>query len=615
MSILEEAGKKVILLGNEAIARGALEAGVKFATTYPGTPASEIGDTFSRIAKSANIYFEYSTNEKVALEAAAGACFSRLKSIVSFKHFGMNVASDSLMPIAYVGTKGLVIVNADDPGCHSSAQSEQDNRYYARLAHIPMLEPSDPQECKDMIKFAFELSEKYEIPVLVRITTRVAHQKGIVELGEIKKEIKEAKFVKDLKKFNNLPPHTMEMHERILEKIEKIREEISETTGFNFVLEGNGKVGIVTSGISFCYVREALDELNINLPILKLGLTYPLPTKKIADFIKDLEKVLIVEELEPLIEEGIKKIAKEGNPKLKIYGKDVLPKAGEFRVEHVIKAISKILKLNFNFDFDKHLEEVKNIKIARRFPVLCPGCPHRATFFAAKEVCPDCIFSGDIGCYILGIFPPFQTQDFIFSMGASVGVSHGIKKATNQKVISFIGDSTFFHAGMPGLINTVFNKSNPLIIILDNRYTAMTGHQPHPGTGYTGMREETKPLDIEKVVRGFGIKNVETIDPFDVEKMKVTIKKFLDSKEVSVIVAKRECQLMAVRRMKKEGIKIQKYEIDQSKCKKCGTCLLKLGCPAIYRDKEGNYHIDENLCTGCGVCAKVCPFNAIKVKK
>lgn len=604
--------KKVILLGNEAIVRGALEAGVNFASTYPGTPASEIGDTFSRIAKKLGIYFEYSVNEKVALEAAAGAAFSGLRSIVSFKHFGLNVASDSFMPIAYVGTKaGLVIVCADDPNCWSSAQSEQDTRFYSLLAHIPMLEPSDAQECKDFTKFAFKLSEKFEIPVLIRLTTRVSHSRGIVKLGKIVRRDVKGKFIKDLERFNNLPPHTMEMHERILKKIEEIRK-ISEKTKLNFFVNKNVKseFGIIVSGVSFNYVMEALSDLRIKIPVLKLGLTYPLPTKKIGSFIKKLSSVLVVEELEPIVEGEVYKIAKDFNPDIKIYGKNVLPKSGEYREEMIIKAIEKIIGKKFIIDFEAHRKKIKNIKIPERFAVLCPGCPHRATFYAAKKADKNIIFGGDIGCYILGIYPPLNTQDFCFSMGANIGIVHGIKKSTNQKAISFLGDSTFFHAGMPGLINCIFNNSNPLVIILDNRYTAMTGHQPHPGTGYTGMHEKVEEIKIEDVVRGFGIKHVKVVDPFNLKLMEKTIKEFLKKKEISVIVAKRECQLMVVRRKKRSGIKIPKFTIDQKKCVRCGICLYEFGCPAIY-EKEKRFYINETICTGCAVCVQLCPTKAI----
>jgi len=614
--ILKKKGK-ILLLGNEAIVRGALESGVGLASTYPGTPSSEIGDTFSEIAKKAGIYFEYSANEKVALEVAAGAAFSGIKSIVSMKHFGLNVAADSLMPVAYVGGSPLVVVSADDPSCWSSAQSEQDNRYYARLAHIPYVEPSNPEEAKELTKFAFKISEKYEIPVLLRTTTRVSHTRGIVKLDKLPKRKTKGKFIKDMKKFNNLPPHTMEMHEKILEKIEKIRK-LSEKTKFNFILNKNvrSKIGIIVSGVSYNYVIDSLDQLNLKLPVLKIGLTYPLPTEKIKRFIRNKKEVLIVEELEPLMEKEVTRIAKEINPKLKVHGKDILPKSGEFNIETVMKAIMKISKKKFDFNFDAHKKNFEKLKIPRRIPVFCPGCPHRATFLAVKKAAPPgTIFGGDIGCYILGIFPPFETQDFNLSMGANVSVIHGINKVSNQKTIAFLGDSTFFHAGMPAIANLVFNKSNTLVIILDNRYTSMTGHQENPGTGYTGMGDKTTPIRIEDVVKAMGVKNVKVVDPFNIKLMIKTIKKFLKKNELSVIVAKRECQLMAVRRMRYFGVEPDKYEIDQKKCKQCKTCLNNIGCPAI-NEIDGRIFIDKNLCTGCGVCASICPNGAIKkVKK
>ncbi|MFH8087094.1 MAG: indolepyruvate ferredoxin oxidoreductase subunit alpha [Candidatus Aenigmatarchaeota archaeon] len=614
MKLLEEKGKKVILLGNEAIVRGALEAGVKFATTYPGTPASEIGDTFAQIAKQTGIYFEYSVNEKVALEAAAGASFSGLKSIVSFKNFGLNVASDSFFPVAYFDLNaGLVIVVADDPSCFSSAQSEQDSRHYAFLAHVPMIEPSSPQECKDFTKIAFEISEKYKIPVLIRLTTRVSHTRGIVLLDEIKKEGAKGFFKKDEKYFN-LAPKIIELHKKLLEKMEKIKE-FSEKTEINFVVneKSKSKFGIIASGISFAYVMEALEDLKVKIPVLKLSLTNPLPEKKIARFLKNLKKVLIVEELDDILEEKVKAIAKDANPKVKIYGKELIPKAGELSQEIVFLAIGKILGKNLN-KIEEISKKYKQIEIARRFPVMCPGCPHRATFYAVKKVAKDAVFGGDIGCYMLGILPPLKTLDFIISMGAGEGVIHGIKKATNQKTIAFIGDSTFFHAGIPALINMVFNRSNPLVIILDNRVTAMTGHQPHPGSGKTGLNEETKAIELENLVRACGVENVKVVDPFNLKEMEEAIKEFLEKDKVSVIIARRYCQLLAVRDKKKEGIKIPKFEISKEKCTKCGVCLNEFGCPAIKKEEEG-FNIDEELCTGCAVCFQVCPYNAIRVKE
>jgi len=613
-----EKGKKVILLGNEAIVRGALEAGIGFASTYPGTPASEVGDTFSAIAKKVGIYFEYSTNEKVALEVAMGSSFSGVRSLVSMKQFGVNVAADSLMPLAYVGPNaGMVIMVADDPGCWSSAQSEQDTRYYARMSHIPMLEPSDPQECKDFVKIAFDLSEKFKIPFFVRTTTRVSHERGIVQLDNLTIGKTKGFFQKDMSKFNIMPPNTMRLHKEMLDKIEKIRQ-ISEKMSFVFNGNVKSKLGIIVSGVSFNYVMESLIDLNIRLPVLKLSLTYPVPEEKIKDFIKKFNSVLVVEELEPILEEEILALAKNVSPKLKVYGKknDYLPKVGEYDEEIVITALTRITGRELGISLKKYLKKFKEIKIPRRFAVLCAGCPHRATFWATKIAAgKNTIFGGDIGCYILGIYPPYHTQDFVFSMGASEGIVHGIEKVTDQKVIAFIGDSTFFHGGMPGLVNIVFNKSKPLIIVMDNRITGMTGHQPNPGVGRTGMGEKTKEIKIEKIVKAFGIKHVKVVDPFNVNKMIKIIRKFLQKDEVSVIVAKRECRLLTMRRKLRADEKIYKYEIDQNKCKRCGTCLFYFACPAIY-EKGGIFNIDKNLCTGCGVCTQVCPYKAIrKVKK
>ncbi len=606
---------KSILLGNEAVVRGALEAGLGFASTYPGTPASEIGDAFAEIAKEAGIYFEYSVNEKVALEAAAGASFSGVKSFVSFKHFGLNVASDSVFPIAYTGAKGLVIAVADDPNCWSSAQSEQDSRWFARLAKIPMFEPASPQECKDFTKLAFQLSEKFDIPVFLRLTTRSSHMRGIVKLGKIVKGPTQGFFKKDLKKFDNIPPHTMRMHEELLQKIEKIRHE-AEKSKLNFIVNPKAKsdFGIIVAGVAFDYVMDTLEDMNLKIPVLKLGLTYPLPAGIISNFIKKFKSVLIAEEIDPILEDEIRALAKDVNPELKIFGKEeYLPKSGELTEEKIISAIEKITAKKYSFDLQSHSKKFQKIKskIAHRFPLLCPGCQHRATFYAAKAAAPDAVFGGDIGCYILGIYPPYEVQDFIFSMGAVQGITHGIKKVSQQKVISFIGDSTFFHAGMPGLLNMAYNKSNPLVIVLDNRITAMTGHQPNPSTGLTATGEQTKEADIAAIAKAFGIENVKTVDPFNLKQTEDAIREFLNSGKLSLIVAKRECELLAVRKKKKAGMRIAKFEIDQTKCKKVGACLYRLACPAIYKEGK-NFFIDKSLCTGCAVCVQVCPNHAIR---
>jgi len=561
MNILEKQNKKVFLLGNEAIVRGALEAGVQFVSTYPGTPASEIGNNFYKISNqqsaiSNQLYFEFSTNEKVAIEAGGGASFCGLRSLVAMKNFGLNVASDFLLPLVYSGTKGgMVIISADDPSCHSSAQSEENTRAFAYLAHIPILEPSTPQECKDFVKFAFDLSEKFQIPVMIRETTRVAHQSAPVVLGRIKSTrpgLVAGKFIKDHKKFVTMPPRVLEMHKELLEKIEEIRE-FSEKSEINKTDRErvSANLGIITSGVSYLYVKEALKELNLALPILKLGFFHPLPEKKIKNFIKDLNKVLIVEELEPFLEKEVERLARDTNPNLKIYGKDLLPEVGELKPEIVTQALAK-------FTNKKH--PISNIQyptsIPKRHPQLCPGCPYWLVFGGVKkalrqgsgQAAKDVIFGGDIGCYMLAGLSPHNIQDYLYCMGSSIGIAHGIKKTlqqnsgqnSKQKLITFIGDSTFFHSGIPALINTVYNQSNPLIIIMDNQTTAMTGHQPHPG-----IKTNDRPtVKIEDIVRACGVKNLKIIDPVKQEEFIKTIRQFLDKKDVSVIIARHPCKFV-----------------------------------------------------------------------
>jgi len=538
---------KKILLGNKAIVQGALEAGVNFVSAYPGTPSSEIGNIFGEIAKKHGVYFEFSTNEKTAMEAAIGASFSGMKCLVAMKNFGLNVASEALIPFCYTGTKGpTVIVVADDPSCWSSGQSEQNTRAFAYQSHIPMLEPSDAQEAKDFVKLGFKISEKYNLPVIIRITTRVAHQRMPVEIGQIKKSNVSGNFVKDVKKFVTMPPRVLEMKDELLEKIEKLSKDVN-TSNINIV-KGKGKIGIITSGVSYLYVKEVLSNLSLSIPVLKLGFFNPLPKKKMSSFIKGLNKVLIVEELEGWLEKEVNVLAKEVNPKLKIYGKDLLPISREFSVDVVGPAIAKVF--NKKYKVSKGL----SVDIPKRFPRLCEGCPYWFVFSAVKQVAPKgTIFGGGIGCYMLAGFPPHNMQDYLFCMGSSIGIAHGIKKSSKQKLISFIGDSSFFHSGIPALINAVYNKSNPLIIVMDNRITAMTGHQPNPGMGKTGMGEDSEDIRIENIARACGVKHVKVVDPKNVNELKKTIKEFLNKKEVSVIVSKRICALWArrLKRMKK----------------------------------------------------------------
>ena len=538
--ILKKSGQS-ILLGNEAIVRGSLEAGVQFVTTYPGTPASEIGNVFSKIAKQQGVYFEFSTNEKLALEAGIGASFSGLKTLVAMKNFGLNVCSDALLPFLYTGSKGpFVLVVADDPSCHSSAQSEENSRGFSYLAHIPTLEPSNPKECKEFIKEAFKISAKFELPVMVRLTTRVAHQRMPVPLSLIKKTNFKGKFVKDRNRFVTMPPRVLEMKEELLNKIKRMKE-FAEKSELN-LLEGKGKKGIITSGVSYLYVKEVLKEIGLDLPVLKIGIFYPLAEQKIKKFLKNLDSVLIVEELDNYLEKEVRSI----DCNIKILS---VKEVGELSFEDVTEGVMKLLGKRYN---KKKEFAIKKVKHLPRFCIGWPTCPYWKLFSAVKQVAPkNTIFGGDIGCYMMASLPPHNLYDYLSCMGSGVGIAHGIKKATNQKIIAFIGDGTFFHSGIPALLNASYNKSNPLIIILDNRITAMTGQQPNPGMGKTGT-EESPQIKIEDLLKAMQIKNVRVLDQEQEYKELVeTIKDFLNKKEMSVIIARRVCGLYHRRQMKK----------------------------------------------------------------
>lgn len=602
--VLEKAGKKVVLLGNEAIVRGALEAGLGFSAAYPGTPSSEVGMTLASIAKEAGIYFEWSSNEKVAFEAAAGAAYCGVRSMTAMKHFGFNVASDSIFPIIYTGVRGgMVIMVADDPHGLSSAQSEQDSRWYSRLGNIPTIEPSNAQECKDYTKIAFEISEKHQIPVMLRTTTRISHSIGTVLLGEIAKPKTKGKFVKDPDRYFNIGPALLKLHKRALEKLEKIGKEYS---GKLNSVEGDGDVGIITSGVSYQYLREL--ELK-DVKLARLGLTHPISRKFVSNFIKGLKTVIVIEELDPFIEGVVREVAKDANPGLRIYGKDILPREGEYSTELIYGRIAPLLGLPKK-DFSLQDRELGKIKVPTRKPVLCQGCPHRSTFYAAKKALgEETVWAGDVGCYAMGVYEPIEMQDFIISMGASLGIAHGMKKVSDQKVALFIGDSTFFHASMPGIVNLKYNDPKPIVIVLDNAITAMTGHQPNAGSGMTAMGEARAPIRIEDVVKSFGI-DVKIVNAYNQKELQDAIRELDKKGELGVIISRGMCRLLMKRNLRREGKEFIPFAIDPAKCIKCRICSDEYACPAIFREGD-KFWIDPEVCWGCSVCAQICPVKAI----
>lgn len=614
-----------ILTGNEAIALGALEAGVRFASAYPGTPSTEI---LENIAESGSIYCQWSVNEKVALEVASGASIAGKRAIVAMKHVGLNVASDPFMTLAYTGVNGgLVIISADDPGMHSS-QNEQDNRYYAKMAKVPLLEPADSQECKDFLIKAFEVSEKFDIPVLLRTTTRISHSGSVVRKGKTGKQKTDRIYKKDPAKYVMIPAFARSRHRILLQKYEKLKE-FSDKTDINRIIDSkDGKsscgIGIITGGVCFQYASEAFR----NYPILKLGMTNPLPFNLIRDFLSDKSLIIVVEELEPFIEEQIKACFTG----CRVIGKSFFPDYGELNVEildnlndfisstgiknspgeltlkNIEDRIKEFKEENSCLTEEKYKTEIKNsVKktIPPRPPVLCAGCTHRPVFHILKKL--KVIVMGDIGCYTLSVLPPLSSLDSCLCMGAGVGQALGVEKANEDyknKVVSVIGDSTFFHSGITSLIDNVFNKGTGLVIILDNRATAMTGHQTNPGIGKTLMGEDTHTILPEEIAKAIGVKNIRITDPYDVRLLEKIIKEELKRKELSVIICRRECALIN----KTENPR--KFYIDDSVCKKCGMCI-RTGCPAIGFEND-KYFINRTVCTGCGVCSQICPWDSIK---
>ena len=572
--------EKRIMLGNDAIARGAYEAGVKVSSAYPGTPSTEISEF---LAKYDEVYTEWAPNEKVALEVAAGASISGVRSMACMKHVGLNVASDPLYTLAYTGVNGgLVIVVADDPGIASS-QNEQDTRMIARSAHLPVVEPSDSNEAKEYFKFAFELSEKYDTPVIFRTTTKLSHSQSIVELGE--RALPEDKaYERSVPKYVMMPASAIGRH-----KVVEAREELMVKEGSEFPINrvemNDKKIGFITSGIAYQYVKEAAPEASV----LKLGVVNPLPRKLIEDFISSVDEVYIFEELEPVIEEQVRAWG------LAVKGKELFTKQGEYSANMLKKV------LYGECDAKAEPEATPN-----RPPILCPGCPHRSVFSVLNKL--KIHAAGDIGCYTLGAVAPLNVIDTTICMGSSISVLHGMEMAHGKDYVrnwvATIGDSTFLHTGINSLIGMVYNKATGTVMILDNRTTGMTGHQEHAATGKTLKGEDTYAIDLAELCRSVGVKRVFEIDSFDVAGLEAVIKESAAGDELTVIIAKAPCALL-------KGLKFpDRCVCDTEKCKKCGACL-KIGCPALTKNPDGTVKIDETMCNGCGLCMNYCKFGAI----
>ena len=577
--------KKVMMLGNAAIARGAYEAGVKVSAAYPGTPSTEISENLVQYKD--DLYCEWSPNEKVATEVAIGASMAGVRAMCSMKHVGVNVAADPLYTVSYIGvTGGLVMIAADDPGMYSS-QNEQDTRMVAAAAHVPVLEPSDSQEAKDFVKAAFDISEKYDTPVIVRTTTRLAHSQGMVTL-EDRADIPDKTYERDIAKRVMMPAMAKKRHIVVEEREKRLAEDACDMP-INRVEMRSTKIGVIASGIPYLYVREAIPDASV----LKLGLVNPLPRKLIEDFAKKVDKLYIVEELDPMTETQVKSWG------IECIGKEIFTVQGEYSANMIRQAIlGQDLDLNDPAD------------IPNRPPILCPGCPHRSVYTVLNKL--KIHAAGDIGCYTLGAVAPLSVIDTTVCMGSSISTLHGMEKAKGSEYIknwvAVIGDSTFMHTGVNSLMNMFYNQGTGTVMILDNSTTGMTGHQDHAATGKTLQGDIVPAISIYELCRAIGIKNVKEVDAFDIDELEKTVKEFVAKDELCVIITKSPCVML-----KQKPITHKCVPVPEN-CKKCGMCL-KPGCPALTRLEDGTIAIDDTLCNGCDLCMKLCKFGAIKEQK
>jgi indolepyruvate ferredoxin oxidoreductase alpha subunit len=587
---------KKFLTGNEAVAFGAFEAGVTFASAYPGTPSTEILENIAQFKE--HIYAQWASNEKVALENAIGASIAGARSLAAMKHVGVNVAADPLMTIGYTGvTGGLVLVSADDPGCHSS-QNEQDNRIFAKFAKVVCIEPSDSQESKDFLKVAYDVSENFDVPVIYRMTTRVCHSKGLVELGT-REEHQYIPYVKKPNKFISAPANAKVLHPIVEDKLIRL-EEYSNNSPLNRVEWNDSQIGIITSGVAYNYSKEVF--LN-NANYLKIGFSHPLPMEKIKDFASKVKTLYVIEELEPYIEDQLKAVG------INCIGKEKIPRVGELNPDIIAKAL--LGKESDTLVMDE-------TKIVNRPPTLCAGCPHRGFFYALSKK-KNVMVTGDIGCYTLGASEPLNAVDTVICMGASISMGHGAKKVfemnnKDTRVVSVIGDSTFLHTGINSLIDVAYNKGNTVNVILDNRITAMTGHQENPGTGFTLQGQDANEVDLPKLCEAVGIKHVKTINPINLKEVDEALEEAFKFDGASVIITRWPCALKKYSQqdIKEFGQDFRNCVVDEEKCKGCKVCI-KTGCPAISFDKDKKKAvIDKNQCVGCTVCLQSCPFGAIE---
>jgi indolepyruvate ferredoxin oxidoreductase alpha subunit len=587
---------KQLLTGNEAISRGAFEAGVVYASAYPGTPSTEILENIAAFKD--DIIAEWAPNEKVALETAIGASIAGVRSIAAMKMVGVNVAADPLFSFSYAGVGGgMVLVSADDPGMHSS-QNEQDNRYYAKFAKLAMLEPSDSQEAKDMTIAAFEISETFDTPVLMRVTTRICHSKSLVALEE-RKQVEKKPYTKNLPKYDLVPAVSRQLRVKLQGRIEKLSA-FAEETPLNFVEWNDRKVGVITSGIAYQYAREVFGG---NASYLKLGFTFPLPSQKIRDFAAQVETLYIVEELEPYIEEHVRSLG------INCIGKEKIPYTGELNPDIIAKALLGQSLPQIEYDASV---------VAGRPPTLCSGCPHRA-FFVELIKRKDIVISGDIGCYGLGGADPLNAKDMGICMGASISMGHGAQKIftrfnENKRIVSIIGDSTFLHTGLNSLMHVAYNRSNTVTCILDNRITGMTGHQENPGTGLTLQGQETSMIDLASLVKSLGISQIRTVNPLKLSEMKETLDWAFAQTEPAVIITRWPCVLKKFTLQEKQefGTPTGRCVVNADACIGCRVCI-RTGCPSLcYDKKENKVSIDAATCVGCEVCLQVCPVKAIR---